>query len=186
MAALAKRANLSLIAYPISTRDELESDEAGEVVIRSRDFDNPPTGEHDLRGVMVLVRSAETGVVLCRGFVPKSIINTRRAESDSFLYAEKPGNDWAKESSPWHKWYVEMSIKTAIHYAIGRGWCVIDDTEAVRALQVDMEGDHTPIQSVLPEGQSKTEFLTQQLTQSATVEQVDAPDEAQANSPLDQ
>lgn len=167
IAALAKRAGLSLVAYPISIRDEIDTDEAGEVLVRHRDIDNPPMDEDDLRGVMVLTRSIETGIVLSRGWVAKSIINERRAASDSFCYAEKPGNDWAKQSSPWHKWYVEMAIKTALHYAIGRGWCVIDDTEAVRALQVDSEGDFTPANAVMLEDHtSQTDALTNALVGS--------------------
>lgn len=144
IAALAKRAGLALVAYPISFRDEVDTTEDGEVIIRSRDIDNPPANEDDLRGVMVLTKHIESGKVIARGWVAKSTINIRKLASDSYRFAEQRGNEWAKESSPWHKWYVEMAIKTAMHYAIGRGWCVIDDTEAVRALQVDSEGDFTP------------------------------------------
>lgn len=32
-------------------------------------------------------------------------------------------------------------MKTAMHYAIGRGWCIIDDTEAARALNADVEAE---------------------------------------------
>ncbi len=174
IAALAKRADLSLVAYPISYADTVDVDESGEIVIRSRDIDNPPQTEEHLRGVMVLVRSIETGVVLSRGFVAKTIINTRREQSDSYLYAER--NDWAKESSPWHKWYTEMAIKTAMHYAIGRGWCVIDDTEAIRALSVDAEGDYKQVQVTLEE-RSKSDLIADRL-QSDTVEASDLPPNA--------
>lgn len=161
IAALAKRAGISLVAYPISYRDEVETDEAGEVVVQSRDFDNPPCNEEELRGVIVLTRLASTGAILSRGFVAKSVINERRAMSDSYKYAIK--NEWARASDPWHKWYVEMAIKTAMHYAVGRGWCVIDDTESARALQADVEGDFSPVQISIDD-RSKTDELTERLT----------------------
>ena len=43
-------------------------------------------------------------------------------------------------------------MKTAMHYAIGRGWCVIDDTEAVRALQADVQSDIIDGEVVKPQG----------------------------------
>jgi len=172
IAALARRAGLALVAYPISVRDEIDVDESGEVLVRSRDIDNPPQNEEDLRGVVVLTKSTETGVILSRGFVAKSIINIRRLQSDSYRYAEK--NAWAKESSPWHKWYVEMAIKSAMHYAIGRGWCVIDDTEAVRALSADVEGD---CQVSVVDDRSKARIMS---SADLTGGQEDAPEETDA------
>src|SRR3990167_6862887 len=64
--------------------------------------------------------------------MPKSLIEKRRAMSRSW-------NGNGQKYSPWHNWPVEMAIKTAMHYAIGRGWCVIDDTDAARALNADAE-----------------------------------------------
>lgn len=141
--ALARRAGLSLVAVPIGVNDEIEVDDCGQVNVKSRDIDNPPMDEASLRGVIVIVRQLDSGLVIAKGWVPKSIINARRAVSDSYKYAEKPSNSWAKSSSTWHAWYVEMAIKTALHYAIGRGWAVIDDTEAVRALSADIKSDST-------------------------------------------
>ena len=139
--ALAKRAGMIMNAIPISTRDKLRVLETGEVAIEDRDIDDPPMGLDDLRGVLILVKSVETGALINSGWVPKKLIDARMATSDSWQYAEKPGNEWAKESSPWHEWYVEQAMKTAMHYAIARGWCVIDDTEAVNALRMDSESD---------------------------------------------
>lgn len=156
IAALAKRAGLSLVAYPIGTKDMIEVDEAGEIVIKGRDIDNPPLSEEELRGVLVITRSYSTGVVISKGFVAKAVINKRREISDSYQYALK--NEWAKESDPWHKWYVEMAMKTAMHYSIARGWCVVDDTEAVRALHADSAGDVSASVQVV-DSRSKTELL---------------------------
>jgi hypothetical protein len=140
--ALANRAGMHMVAIPISHTDEIQDDGTGNVVVKSRDFDNPPTTEEELRGVIVQVRSLKTGLIVCSGWVPLKLILARRAQSDGYNYAEKPGNDYAKESDPWHKWFVEQSMKTAMHYAIGRGWCVIDDTEAVKALAEDAKADY--------------------------------------------
>jgi hypothetical protein len=38
-------------------------------------------------------------------------------------------------------------MKTAMHYAIARGWCVIDDTDAQRALSADVESDIIDVES---------------------------------------
>jgi recombinational DNA repair protein RecT len=189
LAALAKRAGFSLVAIPISYTDVLSVRETGEVFVTDRDIDNPPSSEEELRGVVVLVRSLANGSVVSSGFVAKSIINERRAGSDSWKYAERPGNDWAKESSTWHKWYVEMSMKTAMHYAIGRGWCVIDDTEAVRALTVDAESDYEPVTiTVEPSHGNRSSALEAKLEAKSEpmVPMVQQDQElAQASSPQD-
>lgn len=139
--ALARRTGQTMIPVPISRRDELRFSPDGDVEVVHRDIDNPPTSEADLRGVIVLVRELRSGVTVCRGWVPVSIINKRREGSDSYKFALK--ESWAKETDPWHQWYVEMAVKTAMHYAISRGWCVIDDSAAVRAMSIDQLGDHS-------------------------------------------
>lgn len=184
--ALANRAGMHMVAIPISYSDKLKVEESGDVVVESRDLDNPPTNDSELRGVVVVVRKLDSGKVLCTGWVAKKLIHARRDTSDSFIYAEKPGNDWAKESSPWHAWPVEQAMKTALHYAINRGWCVVDDTEAVRALKADQEADHDfmtidsqPVESI--EHTNKTSKLTSKLAEMhgfetiTTTETVEVP-----------
>ena len=164
LAALAKRAGLSLVAIPISYSDTVQVRETGEVYVTARDIDNPPSNEEQLRGVIVLVRSLSNGAVVSSGWVAKSVINERRSVSDSWKYAENTGKDWAKESSTWHQWYVEMAMKASMHYAIARGWCVIDDTEAVRALTVDAESDYEPVSiTVEPSHGNRTSVLEAKL-----------------------
>lgn len=185
IAVLAKRAGFALIAIPISVNDKIAIDKNSEVVVKERDFDNPPANDQELRGVLVIVKSIETGVCISKGFVAKAIIDKRRDSSDSYCYAEKSGKDWAKDNSPWHKWYVEMAMKTAMHYAINRGWCVVDDTEAVRALSADAEGD-SPIVSVgidEPRTSSLTDRLIGQTVEAETFQA--SSDEALASSPQD-
>ena len=139
--ALANRAGSHMVAIPISYTDVIEATEAGDVVIRSMDLDNPPTTEAELRGVIVQVKRIDTGVLVCSAWVPKKLIDQRRDTSDSYRFAENPKNEWAKASSPWHAWYTPQAMKTAMHYVIGRGLCVIDDTEAQRALAADVQSD---------------------------------------------
>lgn len=139
--ALANRCGKHMVPIPISYSDKLGTDEIGDVVILDRDIDNPPMTFEDVRGVMVVIKNGENGQTIYSGWVPKKILEARRAESDSYNYAEKSKQDWAIDNSTWHKWPVEMSMKASMHYAVSRGWCVIDDTEAVRALSVDQESD---------------------------------------------
>ena len=150
--ALANRAGMHMVAIPISYSDEVTTTETGEVVVQKRDIDNPPRNEAELRGVMVLVKQLESGKTICSGWVAKSLILERRAMSDGYNYAERSGNEYAKDTDPWHKWFTEQAMKTAMHYAIGRGWCVIDDTEAQRALQADVQSDIIDGEVVKPQG----------------------------------
>lgn len=138
IAALAKRAGLTLVAVPCGHGDTLDVTD-GEVSRFQPDIDSPPMTWDELRGIVVLVKDARTGVPLFRGWVARKIIEARRAASDGYRFAE--GADWAKRTDPWHAWPVEMSCKAALHYAVSRGWAVIDDTEAVRALSIDVQGD---------------------------------------------
>lgn len=139
--ALANRAGAHMVAIPISDKDQIEVTETGDVVIKWMDLDNPPTTEAELRGVVVLVKRLDTGTLIYAGWVPKKLIHERRDVSDSYKYAESPKGEWSKVSSPWHAWYAPQAMKTAMHYAIARGWCVIDDTDAQRALSADVESD---------------------------------------------
>lgn len=129
--AVARRCGQTMVAIPIGHRDDIHVDDAGEVVIISRDLDAPPTDENGLRGVVVLVKEIATGNVTCRGWVPKLLIEERRKKSAA-------GDS---KYGPWFNWYVEMAMKTAMKYAVSRGWCVIDDTESTRAISADDDMD---------------------------------------------
>lgn len=139
--ALANRAGMHMIAIPVGYDDEIRVDPDGSCVILSQDFDNPPTSIEDLRGVVLVVKNLTTGQVIHSGFVAKKLILERRETSDGWKYAERPGKEYAKETDPWHRWPVEQAQKTAMHYAVGRGWCVIDDTEANLAISADVKSD---------------------------------------------
>jgi recombinational DNA repair protein RecT len=134
---LARRSGQTIIATPIGYGDQLHVNESGETIVVARDIDNPPETFEDLRGIAISVKEIATGVVTFSGFVPKSLIEKRRAMSDSWKYDIQKGYQY----SPWSNWPIEQAMKTAMHYTAARGWCVIDDTEAVRALSVDTDSD---------------------------------------------
>jgi hypothetical protein len=134
--ALAGRCGKVMIAIPISHNDKVRVTEDGGVSVTDRDLDNPPMTAEELRGVVVVVKDIKSGHIVTQGWVPWKILAERRQQSDSYRYAL--ANKWAQDSDPWHKWPIEMAMKAAQHYTISRGWCVIDDTEAVRALSVDV------------------------------------------------
>lgn len=147
--ALARRCGQTVIPIPISVNDVVDVNAHGELRVISRDIDDPPMKHDDLRGVMVIVRELSTGATTASGFVSKAAIEARRAMSDSW------GNERARQYSPWTKWPVEMAMKTAIHYAAARGWCVIDDTIAARAIEADaintyQHHDERPSPQVIP------------------------------------
>jgi recombinational DNA repair protein RecT len=133
LCALAERCGTKIVPIPISMADVIEVTADGEVRVDSIDIDNPPVSEAELRGVIVLIKDRGTGQVIFTGFVPKKLINARRAVSQDYKYSG--------ERSIWSTWYVEQAMKTAIHYAVGRGWAVIDDTAVQRALTIDVEAD---------------------------------------------
>lgn len=137
VAALAKRSGQFLVPIPVSHADDVGIDENGEIIVKHIDIDNPPQTFEDLRGIVLLVKDLATNNVLFRGWVPKSSIEKRRNKSEGYRFALS--NDWAQATDPWHAWPIEQSMKTAMHYAVSRGWCVIDDTSSIRALSVDSE-----------------------------------------------
>lgn len=187
LAALCKRAGMLMIPTPIGLEDVIEVDESGSVEIKSRDLDNQPSEMEHLRGVVVVIRDLATGHKLYAGWVPKKLILERRECSDAFKYAESDKGEWAKDSDPWHKWPVEMAMKTAMHYAVGRGWCVIDDTSATRALSMDVESDRVIEGSAVPVVTGKVvrklDDLTDRLTQTEPSNQAEQDATEQLKQP---
>lgn len=165
LAAIAKRAGMLMMPVPISNADVISVDESGSVEIQNRDLDNPPVTMDELRGIAVVIRDLKTGHKLFCGWVPKKVILQRRDGSDAYKYAESQNGSWAKDSDPWHKWPIEMAMKTAMHYAVGRAWCVIDDTSATKALAMDVESERVVDGSVVAPSQriSKLDDLTDRL-----------------------
>lgn len=97
----------------------------------------------DLLGAYILAIDTETGSaapdVL---WLPKSEIEKRRNCSDS----------WKRSgaSSVWGKWPAEMIRKTAIKYAVARGYLPLDDT-GLLGLQEDQRQDAVEVIDVLPD-----------------------------------
>lgn len=155
--ALARRTGQTMIAVPVGHKDELDFSPTGDVIVRNRDIDNPPSVESELRGVLLTVQEIGNGQVTCRQFVPKKLIDKRRASS-------RAGQN---QYGPWSNWYVEMAMKTAMHYAIARGWCVIDDAAATRALSVEQQQDLVVVQPRViehePDDRTPSEALADKL-----------------------
>jgi len=178
LAAIAKRAGMLMMPVPISTSDIISVDDSGSVEIQHRDLDNPPVTMDELRGIAVVIRDLKTGHKLFCGWVPKKVILQRRDGSDAYKFAESDSGKWAKDSDPWHKWPIEMAMKTAMHYAVGRAWCVIDDTSATKALAMDVESERIVDGSVVSAPSqriSKLDDLTDRLIASEEPEQVPTP-----------
>lgn len=133
LCALAERCGTKIIPIPIGMADDIDVTADGEVRVNAIDVDDPPTTEDELRGVIVLIKDRDSGRVIFTGFMPKKLINARRAVSQDYRYSGP--------NSIWGTWYVEQAMKTAIHYAVGRGWAVIDDTAVQKALTLDVEAD---------------------------------------------
>jgi hypothetical protein len=163
IAALAKRCGTLLYACPVSQKDELQIHN-GEVVRHVQSPDDPPMTWDDLRGVIVTVKNINTAATLFRGWVPKVEIAKRRDMSDAYRFAEA-GGEAAKRTSPWHQWPIEMSMKTAMHYAGARGWVVIDDSVIARCLSMDAQASELPqIQPVeVSARRSHVEVLAERL-----------------------
>lgn len=183
--ALARRCGQTMIPIPIGHDDEIEMDDSGEIVIVSRDIDNPPDTWDELRGIVVLVKQLGSNVVTFRGWVPKKVIESRRSSSDSYQFALK--QEWAKNSDPWHTRPVEMSMKTAMHYTVARGWCVIDDSEAVHAMRADVDGDLNTVdaKAVAQRPVDNTDDFRRLMSQGAEVPPEDMIEaETEVNEPV--
>lgn len=120
---LAQRAGLRVIPVPVHVEDTLEV-QFGEAVTLEQDPDNPPTTWKDLRGVAVVISGHGSRFV---GWVPKSLISERRKNSASYKYG----------GGPWKDFPVEMAMKTAVKYAVARGWVNLDDQAANMAVAID-------------------------------------------------
>lgn len=176
--ALARRCGQTMVVTPISNTDEIAVDHDGDVRVVQRDMDNPPTTHEELRGVIVSVKEIGTGAVLARCWVPKKLIEQRREMSRSWK-----GN--GKQYSPWSTWPVEMAMKTAMHYAISRGWCVIDDTNAARALSADVEADLAEPAGLLEPPKGSRSDQVADLLEGEVVAADDAYAEAEASVDVD-
>lgn len=158
--ALARRSGQTMIAIPIGFGDKISVTESGDIRIVERDIDNPPMKFDEVRGVVVIVRELASSVVTCTQWVPIKLIEPRRAMSRSWS-----GN--GRQYSPWENWPVEMCMKTAMHYAISRGWCVIDDADSTKAISADSSNDVIEAE-FSPAKPSAAAALTERLSGAAT------------------
>lgn len=131
---LVERAGYRLTAVPVGVADKFVLRRGLDRVLEHEpDIDNPPTTWDELRGVYVVAHDGQERLIDFE-WMPKKLIETRRARSDAWQRGQSGG------SSPWASWPVEMAIKTAILYAVRRGLVGLDDVGKV-AMQADGEQD---------------------------------------------
>jgi phage RecT family recombinase len=141
LAELARRSGYAVRAVPVHREDSFTLTLGLSPDIQHAPSDAwPPTVHEDLRGVYVVATEIETGRLVGFEWVSASVIEARRAKSDS----------WKSGYGPWKEWPVEMALKTAIRYAIQRGLVSISDLGAI-AYQRDGEQDAAERIDVTPE-----------------------------------
>lgn len=141
--ALAARAEMQMIPIPIGMADEIKLLNDGNCEIVRRDPDNVPTTFDDLRGVAVVVNNLANGRVVCTGWVPKKLIEPRRAMSRSY-------NGSGQKYSPWYNWPVEMAMKgLAVDTPIPTpdGWTTMGELNIGDEV-FDMNGQQTSVVGV--------------------------------------
>ncbi|MDI7267583.1 MAG: recombinase RecT [Myxococcota bacterium] len=128
---LAYRSGFALRSVPVQN-DEFLRVSLGEVVehVGSTSADWPRKLE-DLAGVAVVVRDLERGTDVIRAFVPRAVVEARRAK--------------ARTRAVWDAWPVEMAQGAAIRYLIARGGIPIDSPELSAALGADEREDERPV-----------------------------------------
>ena len=119
---LSARAGINLRAIPVNRSDDLEVS-GGDVVHHVSDPDAWPSSLDDLRGVYVRIQRAADGLVLGQPWLPAKAIQQRAQ---------------AQGSGPvWRKWPVEMAQKTAIKWAVARGYVQISGDPMRHAIEAD-------------------------------------------------
>ena len=162
LAELARRSGYQVRAVPVHKADAFTLTMGLSPDIQHAPSDAwPPTVHEDLRGVYVVATEIETGRLVGFEWVSASVIEARRAKSDS----------WKSGYGPWKDWPVEMALKTAIRYAIQRGLVSISDLGAI-AYQRDGEQDAAERIDVTPEAAPAPSRRPQQLSELLPPEEI--------------
>lgn len=140
IATLALRDGYALRAMPVHRDDTLRV-EFGEVVQHEADPDAWPDRLSDLRGCYVSILRLSDGLSLGRPWLPMEAIDKRRKA--------------ALTQDVWSSWPIEMAQKTAIKWAMSRGYIPVESMEMQLALEAD---------------------LSEVMTTSATAALTDAPE----------
>lgn len=124
---LAYRAGFVIRAVPVRNADFLRVS-LGEVVDHREVEDGEwPTTLDDIKGVAVVVRDLARNADVARAFVPRAVIERRRAK--------------ARDLDIWTTWPIEMAQGAAIRYLLARGSVPIDSAELAVALATEHEQD---------------------------------------------
>ena len=130
---LAQRCGYIVRAVPVSHADQLEI-EMGDVVKHVADPDSWPTSVSELRGVYVKITRMSDGASFGAPWLPSEAIAQRR-----------------KQGGPvWNQWPVEMAQKTAIRWAMARGYVPIEGIEMQQALEADKEPEPVKVSISAP------------------------------------
>lgn len=121
MCTLAVRAGYQVIAVPVHVDDDFRV-EFGEVVHHQADPEAWPAKLDDMAGVYVKIRRLSDGGDLGKPWLPLQAIKARKAK--------------ALTPNVWTSWPVEMAQKTAIRWAMARGYVPIE-----MELQQAVEGE---------------------------------------------
>jgi len=130
IATLALRHGYQVMAVPVALTDHLEI-EFGEVVAHTPNGDYPEDLA-ELAGVYLTIRTIETGVVLCRPWMPLAAIEQRRRK--------------ALTDDIWQAWPLEMAAKTALHWAMARGMLPIEGLD----LEAALAHEHAQVEAADP------------------------------------
>lgn len=142
---LARRSGYQVRATAVHVHDAFEVTMGLSPDLQHKPCDEyPPRAWEDLRGVYVVATEISTGRIVGFEWVARSVIEDRRAKSDS----------WRSGYGPWKEWPMEMALKTGLRYAISRGLVSIDDLGQI-AYQRDGEQDAAERIDVTPPAEAK-------------------------------
>lgn len=124
---LARRSGTAIIAIPVGQDDRIDVAFGEAIAHEPADITAQPNWDTML-GVIVTARNLATGTVIVRAWVPRAVIEARRAKSS---------NDRDPRYSVWALWPVEMAIGAAIRYCFSRGYIPSEGAELDAALEQD-------------------------------------------------
>jgi len=128
IAVLAYRAGFGIRAVPVQN-DEFLRISLGEVVEHVGSAADWPRSLDEIQGIAVVVRDLDRSADVVRAWVPRQVIEARRAKSRM------------SDRGPWRDWPVEMAQGAAIRYLMSRGQIPLDSPE----LSVALAEDHADI-----------------------------------------
>jgi hypothetical protein len=139
MMKLANRAGYTINVALVSDGDEIDIQYGEAVHHRSANIAVQP-GKEDTVGAIVVIRRATDTRPLIRFWVPRSVIESRRAAGQG------------DKSEPWNRWWASMAQGAAIREAFARGVAPIEEMEAImnRETVLDIQDAHAEPAAAAP------------------------------------